>query len=48
VIHSKEKNKSTENIHEETCVSDLLDKDFENNCLKDAQKAKGRCGQARK
>lgn len=48
VIHSKEKNKSTVNVHEETCVSDLLDKDFENNCLKDAQKAKGRYGQARK
>lgn len=48
MIHSKEKNKSTENIHEKTHISDLLDKDFKNNGFKEAQRAKGRCGQARK
>lgn len=48
MIHSKEKSKSTENIQEETCISDLLRQDFENQYLKDAQGAKGRCGQIRK
>lgn len=47
-LWSVQRKKITENIHEETCVSDLLDKDFKNNGFKEAQRAKGRCGQARK